>query len=68
MPPPGTVYRVWLVSGSTPTFVGDFRPDDGITVLKLAFDPSRYDEILISVERDGSPHDGPSNAIWEAAS
>jgi hypothetical protein len=68
MPPPGTVYRVWLVSGSTPTFVGDFRPDDGITVLKLAFDPSRYDQILISVEREGSPHDEPSNAIWEAAS
>jgi anti-sigma-K factor RskA len=67
-PPPGEVYRIWLVSNSTPTFVGDFTPDPGFTIVKMAFDPSRYDEILISVEREGSEHDTPSNAVWEAAS
>lgn len=67
-PPPGTVYRIWLVSGSTPRFVGEFMPAEGLTVIKIAFDPSRYDEILISIERDGSQPIEPSNAIWEAAS
>ena len=67
-PPTGTVYRIWLVSGSTPTFVTDFTPDPGLTLIKMAFDPSRYDEILISIEREGSDPGEPSNAIWEAAS
>jgi hypothetical protein len=67
-PPPGAVYRIWLVSGSTPTFVTDFTPDPGFTIIRMAFDPSRFDEILISVERDGSEPGEPSNAVWEAAS
>lgn len=69
-PPPGTVYRIWLRSGSTPMWVSDFtpKPGSGLTVIRMTFDPSRYDEILISVEREGSPHDAPSHVVWQAAS
>jgi hypothetical protein len=67
-PGDGMVYRVWLVSGTTPTFAGDFLPAQGFTVVPLEFDPSRFDEILISVEPSGSTPSEPSNAVWEAAS
>jgi hypothetical protein len=67
-PPAGYVYRIWLVSGSTPRSVGAFTPDPGLTVIKIAFDPSRYDEILITIEREGSEPSEPSLAVWEAAS
>jgi hypothetical protein len=67
-PPPGMVYRIWLVSGSMPTFVTDFTPDPGFTVIQMKFDPTRYDEILISIERQGSEPVEPSNAVWAAAS
>ena len=68
MPPSGSIYRVWLVSGSTSKPVGDFTPDQGLTIIKLEFDPSLYDAILISVEHEGSDPSEPSYAVWEAAS
>jgi anti-sigma-K factor RskA len=67
LPEPGEdmVYRVWLVSGTTPTFAGDFLPSAGFTVVPLEFDPSRYDQIVISVEPAGSSPGEPSNAVWQ---
>jgi Anti-sigma-K factor rskA, C-terminal len=65
-PPPGQVYRVWLVAGDAATPVGDFRPDDGLVALSLAFDPTRYDEILITVEPEGSPAAEPADVVWRA--
>ena len=43
MPPEGTVYRVWLVSGTQATFATDFVPEPGMMVVELEFDPSLYD-------------------------
>ena len=67
-PGEGMVYRVWLVSGTTPTFAGDFLPSTGFTVVPLEFDPSSYDSIVISVEPAGSSPSQPSDAVWQTAS
>jgi hypothetical protein len=68
MPPEGSVYRVWLLSGTQATFAGEFLPVPGYTVVTLEFDPSLYDRILISVEPAGSTPDTPEPAVWQTAS
>lgn len=68
MPPEGTVYRVWLLSGNQATWATDFVPEPGMMVVTLEFDPSLYDRILISVEPAGSPADTPELAVWQTAS
>ena len=68
MPPDGTVYRVWLLSGTQATWATDFVPQPGMMVVTLEFDPSRYDRILISVEPAGSTPDTPELAVWQTAS
>ncbi|HEY7668889.1 MAG TPA: anti-sigma factor [Actinomycetota bacterium] len=67
-PPAGQVYRVWLVAGDASTPVGEFRPDDGLVAIRLAFDPTRYDEILITVEPEASEPGDPADVVWRAAS
>jgi hypothetical protein len=67
-PPPGHVYRVWLVAGGEPTPVGEFLPDDGLVAIRLAFDPTRYDEILITVEPESAEPGEPTDVVWRAAS
>lgn len=67
-PPPGTVYRVWLASGTEPTFAGEFLPEPGFTVVRLEFDPSLYDRILITVEPAGSVPAAPLDTVWQATS
>ncbi|MGZ8630456.1 MAG: anti-sigma factor domain-containing protein [Actinomycetota bacterium] len=66
-PPPGMVYRVWLVSGETPTFVGDFLPDAGRVFHVVPFDPSSYDDLWISVEPADAPTDVPTDVRWRAS-
>ena len=66
-PAEGMVYRVWLVSGGTPTFVGDFLPDDGQVFLVVPFDPSSYDDLWISVEPADAPTDVPTDVRWRAS-
>ena len=68
MPPEGSVYRVWLLSGNQATWATDFVPEPGMMVVTLEFDPSRYDRILISVEPAGSTPDTPELAVWQTAS
>ena len=68
MPPEGTVYRVWLLSGTQATYATDFVPEPGMMVVELEFDPSQYDRILISVEPEGSTPDTPEIAVWQTAS
>ena len=68
MPPDGTVYRVWLISGSQATFVEDFLPVPGFTVVRLDLDPSQYDGLLVSVEPADSVPSAPEGARWETAS
>jgi hypothetical protein len=68
VPPEGTVYRVWLLSGTQATYATDFVPEPGMMVVELQFDPSQYDRILISVEPAGSTPDTPEIAVWQTAS
>ncbi|MGH2594846.1 MAG: anti-sigma factor domain-containing protein [Actinomycetota bacterium] len=68
MPPDGTVYRVWLLSGTHATWAKDFLPEQGLTAVPLEFDPSLYDSILISEEPAGSIPDTPEGAVWQTAS
>jgi hypothetical protein len=67
MPPPGEVYRVWLVSGTDATYVTEFLPDDGLVVLHLAYDASRYDRLEVTVEPEGSAPSEPGQVLWQAA-
>ncbi len=69
-PSSGNVYRVWLVSGSVPTYVGEFLPDEGFVAMELQFDPSTYEALWISVAPSGSEHTPPtpSDVLWQTAS
>jgi hypothetical protein len=66
-PAPGKVYRLWLGSGSSYTYVGEFRPDDGLVVLLFPFDPARYDSVLVTEEPEGSDHSQPGDEAWSSA-
>jgi Anti-sigma-K factor rskA len=67
-PTAGDVYRVWLVSGSTPTYVGEFLPDRGFVAIGVPFDPSQYDALWITQAPEGSERTPPSagDAIWSS--
>lgn len=67
-PPAGSVYRMWLVSGEDPTFVGEFTPEDGRVALDISYDPSRYDDLWISLEPTDAPTEAPTNDQWWSAS
>lgn len=67
-PPDGTVYRVWLVSGTGATFATDFRPALGLTVVHIKCDPGRLDGMVISVEPAESIPDTPGATAWRSAS
>jgi hypothetical protein len=70
MPSPGMVYRVWLVAGSTPTYVGEFLPDEGFVNVEIRFDPSRYDTLWVCLAPSGSQRVAPSasDVLWQAGS
>jgi hypothetical protein len=61
-PAPGYEYQLWLGSGGTFQPIGDpFRPEDGIVLLELLnVDTSRFDEIWITEELEGSHPSAPS--------
>jgi hypothetical protein len=60
-PAPGHEYQLWLGSGGTFQPIGDtFLPDDGIVLLELTVDTSRFDVIWITEELDGSHPSVPS--------
>ncbi|CAN5714711.1 hypothetical protein BH18ACT17_BH18ACT17_14620 [soil metagenome] len=67
-PPSGSVYRIWLVSDGAPTFVGDFLPDGGRVILDIPYDPSRYDDLWISLEPADAPTAEPTSSQWWSAS
>jgi Anti-sigma-K factor rskA, C-terminal len=69
-PTAGMVYRVWLVAGTAPTYVGEFIPDDGFVNVELHFDPSSYDSLWVTEAPAGSEPTAPSaeEAVWQAAS
>lgn len=67
-PPAGSVYRVWLVADGIPTFAGDFVPEGGQVFLDIPFDPSRDDDLWISIEPVDAPSDAPTASDWWSAS
>lgn len=69
-PPQGMVYRVYLVSGSSPTYIGQFLPDDGYVYLQVPFDPNVFDQLWVTAEPAGIPPGTPTSAdaIWQADS
>jgi hypothetical protein len=66
-PPTGYVYGVWLSDGVDAVFAGPFVPSPGVTVVRVPFDPSRFDRVLVTIEAVGSPADEPGTVVWEAA-
>ena len=68
-PPPGSVYRLWLVAGSSTTYVGEFAPlPDGSVALRIKADPQAFDHALITVEPAGSEPSEPGEPAWQQAS
>ena len=68
-PTPGFTYALWLVKGSTARLVGSFVPDDeGVVAFRLALDPSSYDRVLVTEERQGSVPATPGATKWESSS
>jgi len=65
--PAGQAYGIWLSDGVDAVFAGTFVPVPGVTVVKVPFDRSRFDRVLITLEAEGSVPSEPGNALWEAA-
>ena len=59
-PGPGHAYQLWLGSGGKWVPVGPmFRPEDGVVLLEVPVDVSRFDAIWISEEVEGTPVSEP---------
>ena len=67
MPASGFTYRLWVVQGSHATFEGDFVPEDGVVILRLALDPTTYDALLVTEERAGSVPTTPGPTKWTSS-
>ena len=65
-PPPGTVYGVWLSDGVDAVFAGSFAPFPGVTVVRVPFDPSRFDRVLVTIETSAGGTEDPGAVVWEA--
>jgi hypothetical protein len=66
-PPPGSVYRVWLVSETGTTYAGELPYENGVVFLAVPFDPSSFTELLVTVEPAGSTPSSPGDVVWSAA-
>jgi hypothetical protein len=66
-PPDGRAYGIWLSDGVEAEFAGTFVPGPGMTVVKVPFDRSRFDRVLITLEVEGIEPTEPGDAMWEAA-
>ena len=65
--PEGSTYAIWLSDGVDTVLAGTFVPGPGVTVVKVPFDRSRFDRVLISLEVAGTVPSEPGEALWEAA-
>jgi hypothetical protein len=70
-PRPGYVYSLWLESGPSslnPSFrhIADFIPDDGFVLLPIAFDPTLFRRVVISLEPQSRPRSSPSGESWSS--
>lgn len=65
--PAGATYGIWLAGDADAVFAGTFVPAPGLTVVKVPFDRSRFDRVLITLEGEGTVPTQPGPAVWEAA-
>ena len=65
--PAGYTYAIWLSDGVDTVLAGTFVPGPGVTVVKVPFDRSRFDRVLITLEAEGAVPTQPGEAVWEAA-
>jgi hypothetical protein len=65
--PAGLAYGIWLSDGVDAVFAGTFVPGPGMTVVKVPFDRSRFDRVLITLEIEGDVPTEPGDPLWEAA-
>ena len=65
--PSGQAYGIWLSNGVETLFAGTFVPGPEVTVVKVPFDRSRFDRVLITLEVEGAMPTQPGEAVWEAA-
>jgi len=65
--PAGTVYGIWLSDGVDAVFAGTFVPLPDLTVVKVPYDRSRFDRVLITLEAEGTAPTQPGQPVWEAA-
>jgi hypothetical protein len=65
--PAGRAYGIWLSDGVDAVFAGTFVPVQGVTVVRVPFDRSRFDRVLITLETEGVVPSEPGDALWEAA-
>lgn len=65
--PAGQIYGIWLSDGVDAVFAGTFVPGPDVTVVRVPFDRSRFDRVLITLEIEGTVPSEPGDALWEAA-
>jgi hypothetical protein len=69
-PPPGAAYGVWLSDGGTTdaVFVGTLPWGPGLQVVRVPFDRSGFDRVVITLEDAGAmTPTSPGPPVWEAA-
>ena len=66
-PPPGTAYRIWLSDGLEVVFAGELPWGPGVHIVKVPFDRSRFDRVLITIEEVGLTPSAPGQPVWEGA-
>jgi hypothetical protein len=68
-PPAGAAYGVWLSDGGATdaVFVGTLPWGPGLRVVKVPFDRSGFDRIVVTLEDAGAVPPSPGPPVWEAA-
>jgi hypothetical protein len=66
-PPPGAAYGVWLSDGTDSVYAGALAWGPGVHVVKIPFERSGFDRIVVTIEDAGAVPSTPGAAVWEAA-
>jgi hypothetical protein len=67
-PPPGTDYRVWLVTPAATLYAGDLWYQGGVVFLAISPVPEGVTDLWISIEPSTSaPGTQPSNPVWRSS-
>jgi Anti-sigma-K factor rskA len=66
-PPEGAAYGVWLSDGVEAVYVGELPWGPGVRVIKVPFDRSRFDRVLVTIEDAGEVAPSqPGAPVWTA--